>query len=83
MSLLLRPFRPEDEAVAVAAHRALARDDYTFLLGYVNECRGWNGSRRESGSVLVKTFRQTGCIRHSWQPRSMVLLSAVLPYALA
>jgi predicted acetyltransferase len=37
VSLLLRPFRPEDEAVAVAAHRALARDDYTFLLGYVNE----------------------------------------------
>jgi len=34
MHLLLRPFRPEDETVAVAAHRSLAREGFTFLLGY-------------------------------------------------
>jgi hypothetical protein len=47
VSLLLRPFRPEDEAVAVAAHGAFARENDTFLLGYTTACRGWKGSGRE------------------------------------
>ncbi|HEY1830478.1 MAG TPA: GNAT family N-acetyltransferase [Acidimicrobiales bacterium] len=34
MSLRLRPFRPEDEEVALAAQRALAAEEFTFLLGY-------------------------------------------------
>jgi predicted acetyltransferase len=34
VSVLLRPFRPEDEKAALAAQRALAADEFTFLLGY-------------------------------------------------
>ena len=34
MALRLRPFRPADEAVAIAAHEAFAAEDFTFLLGY-------------------------------------------------
>ncbi len=40
MSLLLRPFRPDDETVAVAAHRAFAGENFTFLLGY-NDDMQW------------------------------------------
>jgi hypothetical protein len=34
MSLLLRPFKLEDEEAAVAAYHAFVPDDFTFLLGY-------------------------------------------------
>jgi predicted acetyltransferase len=34
VTLLLRPFGPDDERVAVAAHRQFATEDFTFLLGY-------------------------------------------------
>lgn len=40
MSLLLRPFRPEDETVAVAAHRAFGAENFTFLLDY-NDDMWW------------------------------------------
>jgi len=36
MSLILRSFRPQDEAVAVAAHQAFAAENFTFLLGYTD-----------------------------------------------
>ena len=34
MALRLRPFEAGDAAEALAAHDALAADDFTFLLGY-------------------------------------------------
>jgi predicted acetyltransferase len=34
MALLLRPFEAADEQAAVAAHAALAADNFSFLLGY-------------------------------------------------
>lgn len=34
MGLRLRPFRPADEAAAIAVHEALAAEDFTFLLGW-------------------------------------------------
>jgi len=34
VSLRLRPLRPADEAVVVAAHEALARERFTFALAY-------------------------------------------------
>lgn len=34
MPVLLRPFTPEDEPAAVAAHAAFVADGFTFLLGY-------------------------------------------------
>jgi predicted acetyltransferase len=34
MPLLLRPFKADDEAAALAAHEAFVADDFTFLLGY-------------------------------------------------
>ena len=37
MSLLLRQFGPVDEQAALAAHDALAADNFTFLLGYEPE----------------------------------------------
>ena len=37
MSLLLRQFGPADEQAALAAHDALAADNFTFLLGYEPE----------------------------------------------
>jgi predicted acetyltransferase len=40
MSLILRSFRPEDEAEALAAHQALAGENFTFLLGY-NDGMPW------------------------------------------
>jgi len=37
MSLSLRPFEPEDEEAAVAAHQLFATEGFTFLLGYRSE----------------------------------------------
>jgi predicted acetyltransferase len=37
----LRPFRAEDQLAAVAAHRALAVDDFQFLLDYADG-EDWN-----------------------------------------
>jgi predicted acetyltransferase len=34
MALRLRPYRPEDESAAVAAHEELLADDFHFLLGW-------------------------------------------------
>jgi predicted acetyltransferase len=34
VSLLLRPFGPNDQQAAIDAHAALAADNFTFLLGY-------------------------------------------------
>lgn len=35
MTLVLRPFAPADESIALAGHDALKADDFTFLLGYM------------------------------------------------
>ena len=40
--LRLRPLRPSDEAAALAAHRALEVDRFTFLLHY-SEGEAWDG----------------------------------------
>jgi len=37
--LRLRPLRPEDERAFVAAHRAMAAEDFTFGLGYADGMR--------------------------------------------
>jgi predicted acetyltransferase len=34
MHLVLRPFEPQDETAAVAAHQTFASEGFTFLLGY-------------------------------------------------
>src|ERR1019366_980693 len=34
VSVLLRPFGPEDERAAIAAHAEMLADNFTFLLGY-------------------------------------------------
>jgi len=41
LRLRLRPLRVEDEAVALAAHRELAEDQFPFLLGW-DDAGGWN-----------------------------------------
>ena len=81
MSLRLRPFRAQDETVAVAADRAFAREDFTFLLGYNDDMPWLEWIRRaKRGSMLAGIARRTRCMQPSWQLRSMVRLSAVLPY---
>jgi predicted acetyltransferase len=40
MELRLRPFRIEDESIAIAAHAELREDDFTFLLHY-DEALSW------------------------------------------
>jgi predicted acetyltransferase len=56
VALILRPFGPADESVAVAAHADLAKEDFAFLLGY-DPGRPWaewlaDTERNRSGEVL-------------------------------
>jgi len=49
-TVVLRSLRPDDEPSALAAHRALAAENFAFLLGWEPDEPSWDGylSRRES-----------------------------------
>ncbi len=50
--LRLRPFRPEDEAAARAAHRAMEAEEFPFLLDYVpNEPWSFYLQRRQANRL--------------------------------
>ena len=65
MPLVLRNFRPEDEAVAVDAHRAFARENFTFLLGYRDDM-SWEEWIQDQERIRTSTDLPSDWVRSAF-----------------
>lgn len=70
MAFRLRPFRPDDESAAVAAHRDVLADDFHFLLG-------WDGTMPWSNYLQALDEQRRGVNLAENQVRAVQLVAEV------